>query len=341
MSAEAPGSGCGRRLHDIGAANPASAGLKAALQLRARLNATMRAFFAARGVLEVETPVLSAAAATDVHIRSFETRFCGPSASGPVRRFLRTSPEFFHKRLLALGVGDLFELARVFRDGEAGRRHNPEFTLLEWYRVGIDHHALMDEVETLIAACVALAGKTVRSRRLSYRDWFLEGLGIDPLTAEDEALMAPLAGEGIAAQGLSRDDWLDLLITHRLQPALPGDGLLFVHGYPASQCALARLLPGEPPTAARFEVFLGRQELANGYWELTDAAEQRARFERDNARRAARGDLPLPIDERLLAAMTRGLPDCAGVALGVDRLLMFLQDSEDIRDVLAFPFAEA
>jgi lysyl-tRNA synthetase class 2 len=333
MKSEERGAGAG--LSPLGM--PSGSRLCSVLELRARLNATLRAFFAARDVREVETPLLSAAATTDVHIESFRTRYSGPGA-GAGERFLRTSPEFFHKRLLAAGFGDLFELARVFRNGEAGRRHNPEFTLLEWYRVGIDHHALMDEVEGLLHACLDLVGKSVRSRRLSYRDWFLEGLGIDPVGADGDALQAPLAGQGIDPEGLGRDDWLDLLITHRLQPALPEDGLLFVHGYPASQCALARLLPGDPPVAARFEVFLGRQELANGYWELTDAAEQRARFETDNLRRRERGGETLPLDERLLAAMQAGLPDCAGVALGVDRLLMYMMDVDDIREVLAFPF---
>jgi elongation factor P--(R)-beta-lysine ligase len=312
-----------------------------ALEMRNRLHAAIRRFFEARGVLEVETPVLSGAATTDLHIESFRTDFTGPVLGGARSRFLRTSPEFFHKRLLAAGVGDLFELARVFRNGEAGRRHNPEFTLLEWYRLGIDHHALMDEVETLVIACLALGGRTAVTRRLSYRDWFLDGLGLDPFTASMDALQAPLHAFSIEAEGLQRDDWLDLLITHCLQPGLPPDGLLCVHDYPASQCALARLLPGEPACAARFEVFLGNQELANGYWELTDAAEQRARFEADNRRRIARGGRALPPDERLLQAMAQGLPDCAGVALGVDRLLMVLLDAESIAEVLTFPFSAA
>ncbi|HRQ66123.1 MAG TPA: EF-P lysine aminoacylase EpmA [Xanthomonadaceae bacterium] len=315
--------------------------IRDSLAFRARLNHLVRGFFAARGVLEVETPVLSAAAATDVHIDSFRADFTGPGRGGATQRFLRTSPEFFHKRLLAAGVGDLFELARVFRNGEAGRRHNPEFTLLEWYRVGIDHHALMDEVEALIVECLRLVDKRVHVRRLSYRDWFLQGLGLDPFEANIEALREPLLDRGIDTGGLSRDDWLDLAITHILQPALPADGLLFVYDYPASQCALARLLPGAPPRAARFEAFLGRQELANGYWELTDAVEQRTRFEADNRRRAARGSQAMPIDEHLLDALMRGLPDCAGVALGVDRLLMYLLDATDIAEVLAFPFDRA
>lgn len=312
------------------------------LRMRNQLHAVIRSFFEKRGVLEVETPVLSAAATTDVHIESFRTEFSGPAQGGERRRFLRTSPEFFHKRLLAAGVGDLFELARVFRNGEAGRSHNPEFTLLEWYRVGMDHHALMDEVEALLDACLALRGRpAVAARRLSYRDWFVDSLDLDPFSASMDALRAPLRSFAIVADGLARDDWLDLLITHRLQPALPPDGRLFVYDYPASQCALARLLPGEPPRAARFEVFMGKHELANGYWELTDAAEQRARFESDIRRRKARGGAELPADERLLQAMARGLPDCAGVALGVDRLLMVLQGAGSIGEVLAFGFDEA
>lgn len=312
-----------------------------ALRLRARLGMTIRAFLGERGVLEVETPVLSEAGTTDLHIQSFRTVFSGPQRGGERTRFLRTSPEFFHKRLLAEGMGDLFELARVFRDGESGRRHNPEFTLLEWYRIGIDHHALMTEVEELVAASLTLVGKTVTARRTSYRNWFREVLGLDPFTASDAQLMAPLAQFGIGADGLERDDWLDLLITHRLQPTLAKDELLSVYDYPASQCALARLLPGQPPCAARFEVFLSGQELANGYWELTNAAEQRARFEADNRRRQARGAAFVPIDHRLLEAMSKGMPDCAGVALGLDRLLMVMLGSRSIADVLAFAFDEA
>jgi len=315
--------------------------LPAALRLRARLYARLRAFFAARDVLEVETPILSAAANTDPNIESFTTQFGGHADAGARARWLRTSSEFPQKRLLAAGVGDNFELGRVFRDGEAGRRHNPEFTMLEWYRVGWDHRRLSGEVLELVADALALVGKRADVHGTCYRDLFRNALGLDPFTAREDELRDALGDVRIDAAGLTRDDWLDLLLTHRIQPAFPRNRVTLVIDYPASQCALARIRPGDPPLAERFEVYLGAQELANGYHELTDAAEQRARFERDNARRRARGQRELPLDENLLAALAQGMPDCAGVALGIERLLMALADCDDIRRLLAFGFDEA
>ena len=312
----------------------------AALQLRARLYALIRAYFAERQVLEVETPILSAAGNTDPNIESFSTRFSGHVDAGARERWLRTSPEFPLKRLLAAGVGDCYELGRVFRNGEAGGRHNPEFTMLEWYRVGWDHRRLMQETIALIDAALAMAERRAEVVVTSYRQLFLDGLGIDPMHASIDELRAPLAEYNIGPDGLGRDDWLDLLITHKLQPAFPRDRITVIHDYPASQCALAKIRPGEPPLAERFELYLGCYELANGYHELNDATEQRARFEHDNARRRARGQPELPLDENLLAVLDR-LPDCAGVALGVDRLLMDMLGTPDIRGVLAFPFAAA
>jgi elongation factor P--(R)-beta-lysine ligase len=311
-----------------------------ALRLRARLYALIRHFFAERNVLEVETPMLSAGANTDPNIQSFTTRFSGHVDSGSRERWLRTSSEFAQKRLLAVGIGDCYELGRVFRDGEAGRRHNPEFTMLEWYRVGWDHHRLMAEVVDLVQAALALTGKSSNLHKSTYRDLFLATLGIDPLKADEAQLQTALGEVRVDAQGLSRDDWLDLLITHRIQPYFPVDRITVVCDYPMSQCALAKIRHDDPPVAERFEVYLGQHELANGYHELTDAAEQRARFVRDNARRRDRGLPELPLDENLLAAMERGLPECSGVALGVERLLMAMTGSDDIRDVLAFAFAD-
>ena len=292
-------------------------------------------------MLEVETPMLSAGANTDPNIQSFATRFTGHVDSGACERCLRTSSEFAQKRLLVAGIGDCYELGRVFRDGEAGRRHNPEFTMLEWYRVGWDHHRLMAEVVDLVQAALVLLGKSSNLHKSTYRDLFIAALGIDPFSASQTQLQTALGDVRVDAQGLSRDDWLDLLLTHRIQPHFPGDRITVVCDYPMSQCALAKIRHDDPPVAERFEVYVGQQELANGYHELTDAAEQRARFVRDNARRRDRGLPELPIDENLLAAMERGLPECSGVALGVERLLMAMSGSEDIRDVLAFPFADA
>jgi len=313
---------------------------RAVLESRARLGALIREFFAQRGVLEVETPILSAAGNTDLHIEGFATQFSGNAQAGARERFLRTSPEYPLKRLLAAGMGDCFELGRVFRNGEAGRSHNPEFTLLEWYRLGWDHRRLMDECGDLVRAAMGLVARNAELNKTSYINWFMEELDLDPSSADEAALRAPLAEFGIEPHGLTRDDWLDLLITHRLQPALPRDRITLVYDYPATQCALAKIRGGDPPVAERFELYLGPHELANGYHELNDAAQQRARFERDNARRRERGLRELPVDDNLLAVLD-DLPECAGVALGVDRLLMCMLETDDIRDVLAFPFAEA
>ena len=308
--------------------------------MRARLNTLIRTFFAERHVAEVETPILSAAGNTEPNIEGFTTTFTGPVGGGARERFLRTSPEYPLKRLLAAGFGDCYELGRVFRNGEAGSSHNPEFTMLEWYRVGFDHRRLMLECAQFVRAALALVQRDASVTTMSYRDWFRDDLRIDPFGADERELREPLRDFSIDPDGLTRDDWLDLLVTHRLQPALPHDAITVVYDFPASQCSLARIRHGQPPVAERFELYLGRHELANGYHELNDAAEQRTRFEYDNARRRARGQRELPIDENLLAVLDR-LPDCAGVALGVDRLLMHLLGTDDIRDVLAFPFAEA
>ncbi|MGB3461689.1 EF-P lysine aminoacylase EpmA [Rhodanobacter lindaniclasticus] len=317
-----------------------SPALHDALRLRARLYTLIRAYFAARDVLEVETPVLSAAGNTDPNMQGFSTSFSGHVDAGARERWLRTSPEYPLKRLLAAGVGDCYELGRVFRNGEAGGRHNPEFTMLEWYRVGWDHRRLMQETIVLVEAALGLVGRRAEVVVTTYRQLFLDALGVDPLHAPMEELRAPLAAFGIGPDGLGRDDWLDLLITHQLQPAFPRDRITVIHDYPASQCALAKIRPGEPPLAERFELYLGRYELANGYHELNDVPEQRARFERDNAVRRERGLREIPLDENLLGVLD-AMPACAGVALGVERLLMCLADTDAIADVLAFPFARA
>jgi lysyl-tRNA synthetase class 2 len=312
-----------------------------ALHLRARLYAMLRGYFAAQGVLEVETPMLSEAGNTEPNIDSFVTSFSGHRDAGAPQRWLRTSPEFPLKRLLAAGVGDCYELGRVFRNGEAGGRHNPEFTMLEWYRVGWDHLRLAAETVDLVQQALALVGRQAQVLELGYRELFQQSLGLDPFTAPLEQLQAPLADSRIDARGLGRDDWLDLLMTHRLQPQFPRQRITVIHDWPASQCALARLRPGDPPVAERFELYLGCFELANGYHELTDALEQRSRFERDHAIRAARGLVQPPLDERLLAGLVAGMPACAGVALGIERLLMCLLDTGQIGQVLAFDFARA
>jgi lysyl-tRNA synthetase class 2 len=294
-----------------------------ALRRRARLNALIREFFAQRDVLEVETPIMSAAGNTEPNIEGFHT-----------------SPEYPLKRLLAAGVGDCYELGRVFRNGEAGGRHNPEFTMLEWYRVGWDHHRLIGETIELVQAALAQRGRQATVRILTYRELFVEALGLDPFLADEAQLRAGLGETGIDPAGLTRDDWLDLLMTHRIQSQFPADGITVIHDWPATQAALAIIRPGEPPLAERFELYLGPFELANGYHELNDAVEQRQRFERDlEVRRTRAATLP-PLDELFLAALPT-LPACAGVAVGVDRLLMALGGTGCIADVLAFDFAHA
>ena len=314
-----------------------------ALRLRAAVNALFRLYFAERDVLEVETPILSEAGNTEPNIESFTTTFTGHSDAGSRTRWMRTSPEFPLKRLLAAGVGDCYELGRVFRNGEAGYSHNPEFTMLEWYRVGWDHLRLIEETAELVRAALSLLGRDASLRVIRYRDLYRGGLGLDPLTASDGELRAALGDVVIDPAGLTRDDWLDLLMTHRLQPAFDPDGLLAIVDYPASQCALARLRDDGDgfPVAERFELYFGSIELANGYHELLDASEQRARFQRDGIVRQQRGDVVPPMDVRLLAGLEVGLPACAGVALGVDRLLMAMLGTSRIADVLAFDFARA
>ena len=312
------------------------------LAARARVLAAIRGFFAEAGVLEVETPALSFAGSTDPALASLSTRYTGPGAPLGATLWLQTSPELAMKRLLAAGSGPIWQLCRVFRDGERGRRHNPEFSLLEWYRPGFSMHDLIDEVVALLR-CVL--GGSPFEERLTYAEAFERALGVDPLGATIDALQAVAVRAGITgAEHLrlaDRDAWLDLLMTHCVEPGLAANGITVVHDYPASQAALARLREDEPRVAERFEVYVRGVELANGFHELGDAAEQRRRFDADNARRRSAGLPEMPIDERLLAALEAGLPDCCGVALGVDRLVMLATGAQRIDDVIAFPLERA
>ncbi|MEO6226480.1 MAG: EF-P lysine aminoacylase EpmA [Thermomonas sp.] len=314
-----------------------------AMRLRASLNRLVREFFHSRDVLEVETPVLSQAGNTEPNIASFSLEFSGRTDGAPRTRWLRTSPEYALKRLLAAGMGDCYELGRVFRDGEAGGRHNPEFTMLEWYRVGWDHCQLIEETAALVQAALALVGRRADLRVVRYRDLYRDVLGIDPFTADEGALRAALGDVLIDPKGLSRDDWLDLLMTHRLQPGFRHDEMLVMVDYPASQCALARIANDVDGflVAQRFELYLGPLELANGYHELLDATEQGKRFDRDVRVRQARGAVVPQMDAHMIAGLCSGLPACAGVALGIDRLLMAMLETACIADVLAFEFQRA
>jgi elongation factor P--(R)-beta-lysine ligase len=324
------------------------------LRQRAALLERAREFFAARGVLEVDTPLLVNAPVSDVHLHSAQVRLAGSAA--PL--YLCTSPEYAMKRLLAAGSGDIYQICHVVRGLESGALHNPEFTLIEWYRLGVPLTSLMDEVEALVRSLLGEAAVARGQQRLSYREAFVRELGIDPLTASDAALAAAAqalgssaAAPGAAAAGSAaaaagggdarRDEWLDLLMGARVGPRLGRNALTFVHSYPASQAALARLDPADPRVAERFELYFEGVELANGFHELSCPHEQRTRFERDNAERRRRGLPVAPLDERLLAALAVGLSDCAGVALGFDRTLMLAAGAQRIEEVLAFPTARA
>jgi lysyl-tRNA synthetase class 2 len=314
------------------------------LRLRARLLARIRAFFAAHDVLEVDTPALSLAAITDPALHSFTTTCHGPGPHAGATCYLHTSPEFPMKRLLAADAGSIYQICKVFRDGEYGRLHNPEFTLLEWYRTGYDHLDLMDEVERLLREILEDIQPLSSVRHWSYRDLFREFAGVDPFSVTAHELQSLLfSRHAIGPVGLPAadlDPWLDLTLTHVIEPRL-GRGLVFVRDYPESQAALARLRPGKPPVASRFEVYLDGIELANGFHELADAGEQRRRFSAECRRRDEVGAPAVCIDEHLLAALESGLPDCAGVALGIDRLLLAAAGKHDLHDVIAFPFDRA
>jgi len=308
--------------------------------VRARLLAELRDFFGARGLLEVETPQLSAAAATDVHLDSLRARAPGGAPEG----WLHTSPEFPMKRLLAAGIGDCWQLARVFRGGEHGQRHNPEFSLLEWYRVGWDAASLMTEVDEFVRALASGRLPLRDSQRLSYREAFLRHAGLDPFAASARQLASALAERSVdVPRDIAQDKTalLDLMLSLLVEPALDPAQPTFIHDFPASHAALARIRRDDPPVAERFELFLGGMELANGFCELTDAAEQRARFAADVDARRRRGLATPPPDECFLAALAHGLPACSGVALGFDRLVMLLAGAEDIREVLAFGWGRA
>ncbi len=304
------------------------------LRQRAAMLAAIRSFFATRGVLEVETPALSPAGVTDPAIESViaEVRSLGPG-----QQYLHTSPEFAMKRLLAAGSGDIYQLCRVFRDDELGRWHQPEFTLLEWYRVGWDELELMTEVADLVTTARAAAGQVAPSRavRVSYAQALERVLGAPPDAATPE-LARRLATQGIdVPPGLEHDAILDLALGTVVLASFDPAALTLVYDYPASQAALARLKRTTPPVAARFEAFSGGNELANGFHELTDAQEQRRRFVTERQRRIAKGQHAPPLDEALLRALP-SLPDCAGVALGFDRLVALATNQDAVAPVLSF-----
>lgn len=307
------------------------------LKKRARLLQQIRAFFLERSVLEVDTPTLSYAGLSEPNIESFQL------TDSSNRLYLHTSPELPMKRLLAAGSGSIYQIARVFRQGESGRNHNPEFTLLEWYRVGWGYRELMDEIVQLLTTIIGTERLTKPAEWLSYEDAFERYLQIDPLSATADELARCAEGQGIDlhADEMACNDWLDLLFAEKIQPQLGRGRISFIYDYPANQASLARLKPDNSNLAERFELFVDGVELGNGFGELTDAKEQRARFEHDLVVRERRGAHLAPLDERFLAALEHGLPECSGVAIGIDRLLMAVLEAGSIDEVIAFPLARS
>jgi len=303
---------------------------------RAGMLRRLRAYFDNESVLEVDTPALSSTAVSDIHIESLTVSSC--LTTSPL--FLHTSPEFCMKRLLASGYPDIYSICRVFRDAELGRVHQPEFTMVEWYRLDFS----LDEIiaDTLAAIAIALDDSTLLDRAVSieYRNVFVASCGVDPAKASISDL-ADAAGADADLRrklGDERDDWLDLLMTTRVAPSFAADKITVVKHYPASQAALARLCPDDSSVADRFEVFVGAVELANGYVELTDARMQANRIADDQASRTRR-EIPIrPHDKNLIAALESGLPACAGVAMGLERLQMTHDKTNDIHDVIPFAF---
>jgi lysyl-tRNA synthetase class 2 len=304
--------------------------------------AAIRGYFHRIGVLEVETPIASRCAGSDPSLDSLTTHWHGPGQAQGQRLWLHTSPEFPMKRLLAAGIGPIYQICKVFRDGERGRLHHPEFSLLEWYRPGWGYRRLMDEVAELVR--LVLARPDLPAQRVTYRELFGERLGLDPWQAEVEPLRACAVAAGIGGAeslDLDRDGWLDLLLTHCLQPGLGVGCLTFLCDYPPSQAALARLRAGAVTVAERFELYLDGVELANGFQELTDAPAQGARLRADLETRARQGRATPPLDASFLAALAAGMPPASGVALGLDRLLMAVLGARHIDAVLAFPVERA
>lgn len=306
-----------------------SGGVEGGLTHRARLLGQLREYFAQANVLEVETPLLCSAGVTDPALHNFSV----PAGNG--ERYLQTSPEYAMKRLIAGGSGDIYQICKAFRMGEQGPRHNPEYTLLEWYRLGFDHHRLIREVGELVSSVLERDGWQV----WSWSRLLQHVLGSDIDFSDQQALeRRAQAALGEVPQSLDRDALLDLLMSHCVEPAIASWGVVFVVDYPPSQAALARIVsdPSGEPVAARFECYVDGVELANGYWECSDPQDLRSRFAADNQKRRAQGSPERGVDEVFLAAMEAGLPDCAGVALGVDRLLALRLGRSRLDEVLAF-----
>ena len=305
------------------------------LKQRAAILSQIRAFFSERQVLEVETPVMSNGTVTDVHLHAFSTQFISPLTPDNKLLYLQTSPEYAMKRLLCAGSGPIFQITKAFRNEEAGRNHNPEFSMLEWYRPGFDHHQLMDEMDAFLQHILQCEAAS----RITYQQAFEVHLNIDPLTADLQQLIDCCLANGLdtfAESETDIDTLLQLLFCECIEPKIGQETPAMVFDFPASQAALARLDAKDPRVANRFEVYFKTIELANGFYELADPQEQADRFADDNRKRQSMGLPSLPVDNFFLEGLRHGLPDCSGVALGIDRLVMLALDKSRIQDVLAF-----
>ncbi len=313
------------------------------LRQRADLLAAIRAFFAGRSVLEVETPLLCQATGTDPQLDFFVTRFHSPPDNPAL--YLQTSPEFAMKRLLAAGCGDIYQICKAFRNAESGRLHNPEFTILEWYRLGFSLQQLMRETAELMQQLLLPAINLKVLAPVSYRQIFLDVTDLDPLAFDLSQWRNFARRQGVAeAIDLCGEDealWLDFVFSHQVQPQMLKETLYLVYDYPAVHSSLARIKADDPRVAERFEVFVGGVELGNGFRELTDADEQARRFDQEIRQRNQLGRPVVEKDRRFLAALEQGLPECSGIAIGLDRLLMVLAGKSSIDEVLSFPVARA
>ncbi len=300
---------------------------------RAEIMAEIRQFFTERGVLEVETPAMSEFSVTDVHLSTFSTPFLSPFSSQAKTLHLITSPEYHMKRLLAGGSGPIFQICRVFRNEEAGVRHNPEFTMLEWYRPHFDMYRLINEVDDLLQQILDCEP----AESFSYQFVFQTYVGLDPLSATKAQLIAKAREQGLQCDDdENRDTLLQFLFGHLAEPKIGQDRPTVVYHFPATQAALAQISTEDHRVAERFEFYYKGLELANGFHELSRAKEQIRRFEQDNVQREAMGLPAQPLDTRFLDALRAGIPNCSGVALGVDRLMMIAMQVERIDQVMAF-----
>ncbi len=313
------------------------------IKLRAQLLKQIRSFFECRDVLEVETPLLCQATGTDPQLDFFTSRYHYPPDDQV--RYLQTSPEFAMKRLLAAGSGSIYQICKAFRNGEQGRLHNPEFSILEWYRLDFNIHQLMDEVVELLTQVLNDYCTLESIDRISYQALFEQCTGLNPLQFSRQQYQQYAIEHNMAdAVELCQDDhamWLDLIFSYQVQTSLMENSLTLVYGYPAVQASLARINADNPAIADRFEVFLGNLEIGNGFFELADANEQENRFDAENKIRAKNSRPQVVKDTFFLDALESGLPDCSGIALGLDRLLMYMSREESLTGVLAFPFDRA